>query len=146
MHRGGLRSRHQASVEAHALFSCIFVSFIILTMVKIAVCDSVAASAVGLRSVKIYLLFWQALMIVLLGTCAKVTYFDDGSDFNNRYQHFSGVEIMMFVGFGYLMTFLKRYGMGALGLTMLMVVLGLQWGIWIEVSVYFIAKPMRFIF
>eukprot|EP01032_Pedospumella_encystans_P014709 gene14709-16872_t len=76
-------------------------------------------------------------MIVLLGTCAKVTYFDDGSDFNNRYQHFSGVEIMMLVGFGYLMTFLKRYGMGALGLTMLIVVLGLQWGIWIE---WFCAK------
>ncbi len=90
----------------------------------------------GLRSVRISLIIWQALMIVLLGTCAKVAYFDDGADFNDRYQHFTGVEIMMFIGFGYLMTFLKRYGMGALGLTMLIIVLGLQWGIWIEVSVY----------
>ncbi len=104
-------------------------------MGKISVCDSVAASTMGLRLVMISLIFWQALMIVLLGTCAKVAYFDDNADFNNRYQHFTGVEIMMFIGFGYLMTFLKRYGMGALGLSMLITVLGLEWGIWIEVSV-----------
>ena len=39
----------------------------------------------------------------------------------------------MFVGFGYLMTFLKRYGMGAVGFTMLITVVGLQWGILTEV-------------
>lgn len=86
-----------------------------------------------MNSVKILLTIWQALMIVLLGTCAKHAYFEDGADFNGRYQYFTGVEIMMFIGFGYLMTFLKRYGMGALGLTMLITILGLQWGIWIEV-------------
>jgi len=78
-------------------------------------------------------------MIVLLGTCVKVAYYDNGSDFNNHYQYFTGVEIMMFIGFGYLMTFLKRYGMGALGLTMLITILGLEWGIWIE---WFMAKLM----
>lgn len=80
-------------------------------------------------------------MIVLLGTCAKVAYYDSGSDFNNHYQYFTGVEIMMFIGFGYLMTFLKRYGMGALGLTMLITVLGLEWGIWVE---WFVAKLLYY--
>ena len=87
----------------------------------------------SLHAVKFLLTIWQALMIVLLGTCVKVAYYDNGSDFNNHYQYFTGVEIMMFIGFGYLMTFLKRYGMGALGLTMLITILGLEWGIWIEV-------------
>lgn len=93
----------------------------------------VTTPAVTQHSVRFLLTVWQALLIVLLGTCARVAYFDDGADFSNRYQHFTGVEIMMFIGFGYLMTFLKRYGMGALGLTMLIIVLGLEWGIWIEV-------------
>jgi len=42
---------------------------------------------------------------------------------------------MMFFGFGYLMTFLKRYGMGAVGFTMLLTVVGLQWGILTEVLI-----------
>jgi len=40
---------------------------------------------------------------------------------------FIGVEIMMFIGFGYLMTFLKWYGLGAVGFTMLITAVGLQW-------------------
>ena len=47
---------------------------------------------------------------------------------------FTGIEIMMFFGFGYLMTFLKRYGMGAVGFTMLITVIGIQWGVLVEVS------------
>lgn len=84
----------------------------------------------------ILLFIWQILMIILLGTCGKDNFFDNGADFNGYYQYFTGVEIMMFIGFGYLMTFLKRYGMGAVGLTMLITVVGLQWGIWIEVSLF----------
>jgi ammonium transporter Rh len=40
---------------------------------------------------------------------------------------FSGVEIMMFVGFGYLMTFMKWYGISAVGFTMVVTAIGLQW-------------------
>ncbi len=76
---------------------------------------------------------FQILMIILLGTCGRDSYHKNGADFTNYYNAFSGVEIMMFIGFGYLMTFLKRYGMGAVGLTMLITVVSLQWGIWIEV-------------
>ena len=45
---------------------------------------------------------------------------------------FIGVEIMMFVGFGYLMTFLKWYGLGAVGLTMCVVAIALQWSLFTE--------------
>jgi len=45
------------------------------------------------------------------------------------YNNYIGVTLMMFIGFGYLMTFLKNYGLGALGLTMYITCLGMQWGI-----------------
>merc|ERR1719434_610851 len=39
---------------------------------------------------------------------------------------------MMFVGFGYLMTFLKAYGLGAVGFTMYITCLGVEFAIIIE--------------
>ncbi len=48
------------------------------------------------------------------------------------YSMFSGVEIMMFIGFGYLMTFMKYYGFSAVGFTMIVTALGLQWAILTE--------------
>lgn len=48
------------------------------------------------------------------------------------YNMFIGVEIMMFIGFGYLMTFLKSYGLGAVTLTMLITAVGLQWAVLTE--------------
>ncbi len=47
---------------------------------------------------------------------------------------FLGVQVMMFCGFGYLMTFLKRYGLGALGFTMIVTCISLQWGVIAEVK------------
>jgi len=41
---------------------------------------------------------------------------------------FQDVHVMMFIGFGFLMTFLKRYGFGSVGLNMLVAALVLQWG------------------
>ena len=42
------------------------------------------------------------------------------------YNFYIGVSLMMFVGFGYLMTFLRWYGLGAVGLTMLVTALGVE--------------------
>lgn len=56
---------------------------------------------------------------------------DPGSN-TQAYNMFIGVEIMMFVGFGYLMTFLKWYGLGAVGFTLLVTAVGLQWSLFTE--------------
>jgi ammonium transporter Rh len=42
------------------------------------------------------------------------------------YNFYSGVACMMLVGFGYLMTFLKAYGLGAVGFTMFITCLGVE--------------------
>jgi len=42
------------------------------------------------------------------------------------YNYYIGVSLMMLVGFGYLMTFLRWYGLGALGLTMLITCVGIE--------------------
>jgi len=42
------------------------------------------------------------------------------------YNYYIGVALMMFIGFGYLMTFLRWYGLGAVGLTMIITCLGVE--------------------
>jgi ammonium transporter Rh len=43
---------------------------------------------------------------------------------------------MMFIGFGYLMTFMKEYGIGAIGLTFMITVVGMQWALFTEQFFY----------
>ena len=49
---------------------------------------------------------------------------------------FQDVHVMIFIGFGFLMTFLKRYGYGAIGYNLFIAALMLQWatliGGWME--------------
>ena len=40
---------------------------------------------------------------------------------------FQDVHVMVFIGFGFLMTFLKRYGFSALGYNFLIAALVIQW-------------------
>lgn len=42
---------------------------------------------------------------------------------------FQDVHVMIFVGFGFLMTFLKRYSFGAIGFNFLIGAFGLQWAL-----------------
>ena len=51
------------------------------------------------------------------------------SDIGSRYGLFQDVHVMIFVGFGFLMTFLKKYGFSAVGLNFLLAALALQWSI-----------------
>ena len=41
---------------------------------------------------------------------------------------FQDVHVMIFIGFGFLMTFLKRYGFSSVGINMLVAAFVLQWG------------------
>ncbi|KAF3854635.1 hypothetical protein F7725_022690 [Dissostichus mawsoni] len=50
------------------------------------------------------------------------------NEFYFRYPSFQDVHVMIFVGFGFLMTFLKRYSFGAVGFNFLIAAFGLQWG------------------
>merc|ERR1719236_446232 len=54
------------------------------------------------------------------------------TDTSSIYNYYVGVALMMFVGFGYLMTFLKSYGLGAVGFTALITCLGVEWALCIE--------------
>ncbi|MBN3319461.1 RHAG protein, partial [Atractosteus spatula] len=49
-------------------------------------------------------------------------------DFSALYPVFQDVHVMIFIGFGFLMTFLKRYSFSSVGLNMLLAAFGLQWG------------------
>jgi len=54
------------------------------------------------------------------------------TDSSSVYNFYVGVALMMFVGFGYLMTFLKSYGLGAVGFTMFLTCLGVQFAMVVE--------------
>ncbi|KAB0355154.1 hypothetical protein FD755_022613 [Muntiacus reevesi] len=48
------------------------------------------------------------------------------------YPHFRDVHVMVFAGFGFLMTFLRKYGFSGVGFNLLIAALGLQWGTFIQ--------------
>jgi ammonium transporter Rh len=84
-----------------------------------------------LRMTALVLLVFQTLMIILWGVVTEETFVED-DNFGKVYHMFIGVEIMIFFGFGYLMTFMSRYGVGAVGFTLMIGVVGIQWGILME--------------
>lgn len=45
---------------------------------------------------------------------------------------FQDVHVMIFIGFGFLMTFLKRYGFSSVGVNLLLAAFGLQWGLLLQ--------------
>ncbi|XP_059128691.1 ammonium transporter Rh type C [Peromyscus eremicus] len=54
---------------------------------------------------------------------------DIENDFYYRYPSFQDVHAMVFVGFGFLMTFLQRYGFSAVGFNFLLAAFGIQWAL-----------------
>ncbi|XP_054485018.2 ammonium transporter Rh type A [Agelaius phoeniceus] len=70
-------------------------------------------------------LLLEVIVIILYGIF--VDYDSDPS--RMLYPHFQDVHVMIFVGFGFLMTFLKKYGFSSVGFNMLIAAFGLQWGI-----------------
>ncbi|NWV88567.1 RHAG protein, partial [Machaerirhynchus nigripectus] len=71
-------------------------------------------------------LLLEVIIIVLYGIFVD---YDTQSSNTNLYPYFQDVHVMIFVGFGFLMTFLKKYGFSSVGFNMLIAAFGLQWGI-----------------
>uniref|UniRef100_A0AAY4DH23 Ammonium transporter AmtB-like domain-containing protein n=1 Tax=Denticeps clupeoides TaxID=299321 RepID=A0AAY4DH23_9TELE len=88
---------------------------------------------------------WQVAMIILFGVFVRYDKEADAhwsetkkeenitsnveNDFYYRYPSFQDVHVMIFVGFGFLMTFLKRYSFGGVGFNFLIAAFGLQWAL-----------------
>jgi len=72
----------------------------------------------------------QLVLLILYMVMTDATNMDvytDRAQNIQLYNNFVGITLMMFVGFGYLMTFLRKYGLSALGFTMFITCLGMQW-------------------
>jgi len=79
-------------------------------------------------------LFWkiflvvQIVIIILVFTCTKYDpAITTGSPNASVYPMFQDVHVMIFVGFGFLMTFLRKYGFSAVGLNFVVAALAIQW-------------------
>ncbi|XP_007252657.3 ammonium transporter Rh type C 1 [Astyanax mexicanus] len=88
---------------------------------------------------------WQTAMIILFGVFVRYNDETDAhwgehmrqknitshveNDFYYRYPSFQDVHVMIFVGFGFLMTFLKRYSFGGVGFNFLIAAFGIQWAL-----------------
>lgn len=57
----------------------------------------------------------------------KTGHFNMENDFYYRYPSFQDVHVMIFIGFGFLMTFLQRYGFSSVGFNFLIAAFSLQW-------------------
>ena len=51
----------------------------------------------------------------------------DNAMVNEYYPMYQDVHVMIFIGFGFLMTFLRRYGYGAVTLTFFLSCVAIQW-------------------
>jgi ammonium transporter Rh len=85
-------------------------------------------------------LFWKIFLAVQAGMIilfAAVTRYDDttagsilsASPNAATYPLFQDVHVMIFIGFGYLMTFLRKYGFSSVGLNFVVACLCIQWHI-----------------
>lgn len=78
---------------------------------------------------------WQILMIILFASFGKYNDLASGNGdvaaaqayVTKWYPFFQDVNVMIFIGFGFLMTFLKKYGYSAVGINFLLAALVIQW-------------------
>ncbi|CAF0771550.1 unnamed protein product [Brachionus calyciflorus] len=81
-----------------------------------------------LNSIGLYLIIFQIIFIVLLGVFGNFNLsLEEVSEINTFYPMFMDVHSMMFVGFGFLMTFLKRHGFSSVGYNFLIAAVVLEW-------------------
>jgi len=76
----------------------------------------------------IFLTVLQVIFIIIFSYLAKYGEYD-ATAVPRQYSMFMDVHSMMFVGFGFLMTFLKRYGYSAVGFNFLVAAYVLEWAL-----------------
>lgn len=97
----------------------------------------ITSSEISIKmKVSLLTLTFQILMIILFGVLVR---YDpkqaggikdgesEGEEGVLRYPVFQDVHVMIFVGFGFLMTFLKKYGYSAVGYNFFLSALAIQW-------------------
>jgi len=96
--------------------------------------ETISKAQKELKRSQILLFVFQVVLVILFAAVADWSepMIKGPGTVTEGYNMFIGVEIMMFVGFGYLMTFLKLYGLGAVGFTMMITAIGLQWYLFVE--------------
>ncbi|KAG7362805.1 ammonium transporter family-domain containing protein [Nitzschia inconspicua] len=88
----------------------------------------------------------SGLLTTLLGSVQAgiLVFFVFGTTYSNddyspsEYMIFRDIMVMLLLGFGYLMTFLKLYGLGAVGFTMMISILAIQLNIVVELIMRFV--------
>lgn len=70
---------------------------------------------------------FQVALVVLFALCTDYNEPSVNNNAQNYYSFFQDVHVMIFIGFGFLMTFLKKYSYGAVGYNMFISALVLQW-------------------
>jgi hypothetical protein len=78
-----------------------------------------------------FLLLFQIMTIIVFFLCVETKI--NTEDFTGVYNMYTGILIMVFFGFGYLYSFLKRYGLGAVGFSALITIIAMEWGVITEV-------------
>ena len=73
--------------------------------------------------------YTQATLLILF---FFATSYSSNDYVDDEYVIFRDIMVMLLLGFGFLMTFLSKYGLGAVGFTMLMTVLAIQLNIFVE--------------
>ncbi|KAF8357326.1 hypothetical protein PRIPAC_92321 [Pristionchus pacificus] len=54
---------------------------------------------------------------------------NDNTYLNTKYPYYMGTHVMIFIGFAYLMSFLKRYGYSAISINMLLACVTIEWAV-----------------
>ena len=84
----------------------------------------------------IYLMIFQIAFIILMGFFGNYANVNGKEQVPYYYAMWQDVHTMMFIGFGFLMTFLKKYGYGSVGFNMLIAVYVTEWALlvrgWLE--------------
>eukprot|EP01120_Amphizonella_sp_Union-15-10_P016293 TRINITY_DN8546_c0_g1_i1.p1 TRINITY_DN8546_c0_g1~~TRINITY_DN8546_c0_g1_i1.p1 ORF type:complete len:486 (-),score=52.93 TRINITY_DN8546_c0_g1_i1:81-1538(-) len=94
-----------------------------------------------MKSYGLLLLAFQVAMIVLYASKIKYITPEEAVDDWPLFQEMKDVSIMVFFGFGYLMTFVRYYGFSAAGYTFVVSAMAVQWSIPLQLMFEHAAHP-----